>query len=98
MHAFIFSPARTAMQQGRGRTGMWVVEFEQQSARRPDPLMGWTSSSDTRQQVKLEFESREAAVAYCEKRGFEYSVRAAQRRQVRPKAYADNFRWNRVSG
>ena len=77
---------------------MWVVEFEQQSARRPDPLMGWTGSSDTRQQVRLEFASREAAEAWCEKRGFEYSVRAARQRRVRPKAYADNFRWNRVAG
>ena len=85
------------MQQGRGRTGMWVVEFEQQSARRPDPLMGWTGSSDTPQQVRLEFASCEAAEAYCEKRGFEYSVRAPHPRRVRPKAYADNFRWNRVA-
>ena len=59
--------------------------------------MGWTSSSDTRQQVRLEFATREAAVAYCEKRGFDYSVRARQQRAVRPKAYADNFRWNRVA-
>ena len=98
MQACIFSPARTAMQQGRARTGMWVVEFEQQSARRPDALMGWTSSRDTRQQVRLEFATQEAAVAYCEKRGLEYSVRAPQQRRVRPKAYADNFRWNRVVG
>ncbi len=98
MQACIFSPARTAMQQGRARTGKWVVEFEQVSARRPDPLMGWTSSRDTRQQVRLEFATQEAAVAYCEKHGLEYSVRAPQQRRVRPKAYADNFRWNRVVG
>ena len=98
MQACIFSPARTAMQQGRGRTGMWVVEFEQQSARRPDPLMGWTGSSDTRQQVRLEFATREAAVAYCDKHGLEYSLRAPPQRHVRPKSYADNFRWNRVAG
>ena len=83
---------------GPGRTGMWVVEFEQESARQVDPLMGWTSSNDTRQQVRLEFATQEAALAYCEKRGLEYSLRAPQQRRVRPKAYADNFRWNRVSG
>jgi len=97
MRARIFSPARTAMQQGRARTGMWVVEFEQRSARRTEPLMGWTSSADTRQQVRLEFPTCEAAVAYCEKRGFDYSVRAPQERRVQPRAYADNFRWNRVA-
>ena len=98
MRACIFSPTRTAMQQGRGRTGMWVVEFEQESARQLDPLMGWTGSRDTRQQVRLEFATQEAALAYCEKRGLEYSLRAPQQRRVRPKAYADNFRWHRVSG
>ena len=82
MRACIFSPTRTAMQQGRGRTGMWVVEFEQESARQLDPLMGWTSSRDTRQQ-RLEFATQEAALAYCEKRGLEYSLRAPQQRRVR---------------
>ncbi len=77
---------------------MWVVEFEQASARRLDPLMGWTSSSDTRQQIRLEFATREAAVAYCEKHGLDYSLRTLQQRQVKPKSYADNFRWNRVVG
>ena len=98
MRACIFSPARTAMQQGRGRTGMWVVEFEQESARRPEPLMGWTGSRDTRQQVRLEFATQEAAVAYCRRRGLDYSLRAPQPRRVKPKSYSDNFRWNRVAG
>ncbi len=97
MRVCIYSPARTAMQQGRGRTGGWVVEFEPRSAGRIDPLMGWTGSSDTRQQLRLEFPSREDAIAYCNRRGLEYRLRAPHRRQVRQKAYADNFRWNRVA-
>ena len=39
-----------------------------------DPLMGWTSSDDMRQQVQLEFDTREEAVAYAEKHGIPYQV------------------------
>ena len=62
------------MQSGRARTRDWVVRFEPKAARRIDPLMGWTSSSDTDQQVTMRFPTREAAVAYCERRGISYQV------------------------
>ena len=67
MRARIYKPARNAMQSGRARTKLWLLEYEPESARVPDPLMGWTSSHDMRQQVALEFDTREEAVAYAEK-------------------------------
>ena len=86
------------MQQGRAGTRNWVVEFERQPARSIDPLMGWTSSSDTREQLHLAFAAREEAVAYCERQGIDYVVEDPQERQVVPKSYASNFRWDRVEG
>ena len=56
MGARIYKPARTAMQSGTAMTKRWVLEFDPASARRLDPLMGWTSSDDMRSQVRLEFE------------------------------------------
>ena len=50
--ARIFMPPRNAMQSGRGRTKLWRLEFDQDKAREIEPLMGWTSSGETRQQVK----------------------------------------------
>lgn len=96
MQARIYRPAKTAMQSGRAKTRDWVLRFEPRAARRIDPLMGWTSSSDTGQQVKLHFPTKEDAVAYCEKHGIDYRVQEPRQRKVQLKSYADNFRYDAV--
>jgi hypothetical protein len=95
MRARIFQPPKTAMQSGRAGTDHWVLEFEPASPQRPDPLMGWIGSTDTQQQVKLTFDTREEAVAYAEKQGISYEVELPHQRHVKPKLYADNFRHGR---
>ncbi len=92
----IYQPSKTAMQSGRGGTKRWMLEFEPGARREMDPLMGWTSSRDTRAQVRMSFDTLEEAVAYAEKQGYAYSVQSAQERTVRPKSYSDNFRYDRV--
>ncbi|MEM9169623.1 MAG: ETC complex I subunit [Pseudomonadota bacterium] len=96
MFARIFQPAKTAMQSGKAKARSWVLEFESEAARRIDPLMGWTSGADTRAgQVRLTFETREAAVRYAEERGIPYAVEAPKTAQPVVKAYADNFAYKR---
>ncbi len=95
MQVRIFQPAKTAMQSGRANTRRWVVEFEPNAARQVEPLMGWTSSKDTRGQLSLWFDSREEAVAYAEKHGLMFTLEEARPHRVRPKIYADNFRYDR---
>jgi ETC complex I subunit conserved region len=95
MRARIYKPARNAMQQGKARTKLWLLEFEPESAKAPDPLMGWTSSDDMRQQVGLEFDTSEEAVAYAEKHGIAYQVFEPHTPKPRAKAYSDNFRFDR---
>ena len=80
------------MQSGKAKTGTWVLEFEQSEARKPDPLMGWTGSSDTQAQVKLTFPSKEAAKAYAEKYGIAARVHSTPAKSLKLQAYADNFR------
>ena len=92
----IYQPAKTAMQSGRGNTRRWILEFEPAVKREADPLMGWTSSADTRRQLRMYFDSREEAVAYAESNGLSYTVDASHDRKIRPKSYADNFRYDRV--
>ena len=87
----IYKPARNAMQSGKGKADCWVLEFEPTGPRGRDPLMGWTSSSDTRQQLKLSFETREEAVAYAQAHGIPFQVFEPQERKKIIKAYADNF-------
>jgi len=98
MQARIFQPPKTAMQQGRARTDRWLLEFEPQQPRKIEPLMGWTSSGDTRQQLRLWFDTREEAEAYCQRQGIMYVVEAPETnaRKVQPKAYGDNFAYGRA--
>lgn len=96
MTARIFKPAKTAMQSGLARTKEWLLEHEPQSARDIDPLMGWTSSRDMTQQVKLSFETKEEAIAYAERHGIAYILEEPQPRKAVRKAYADNFKFGRI--
>jgi len=98
MKAIIYRPSKTAMQSGRARSRRWTLEFDAETARRIDPLMGWTSSGDMRQQVRLRFESEAEAIAYCEKHGIDYEIRPPQDRRVKPKSYAENFSYYSVRG
>lgn len=92
----IFRPSKTAMQSGRGKTHQWLMEFETSAPNRVEPLMGWTSGADTRNQLRLRFESREEAVAYAAARGLTAVVVDPQERTLKPKSYAENFRPDRI--
>ena len=91
----IYKPAKTAMQSGSARTKEWVVENEPAAPRQIDPLMGWTSSVDTGAQVRLEFATKEEAIAYCERKGIPYQVIEPKESVHRQVAYADNFSFRR---
>jgi hypothetical protein len=97
MRARIYQPARTAMQAGTAKTKTWMLDFVPAAARSLDPLMGWTSSDDMNSQVRLQFDTREAAEAYAKAYGIDYSVAEAKGRKVniRPGGYGDNFATNR---
>jgi hypothetical protein len=95
MLARIYQPAKSATQSGLARTRRWVLEFEPRVARSIEPLMGWTSSEDMNQQVVLEFETQEEAVAYARKHGIGYQVFEPHQPAAKSKAYSDNFRFDR---
>ena len=95
MTARIYKPAKTAMQSGFGNTKAWVLDFEPEQPRQVEPLMGWTSSTDMRQQVCLRFASQEEAIAYCERHGIAYQAFDATPAARRTAAYADNFAYGR---
>ena len=99
MTARIYKPSKTAMQSGRSATVSrgydWVLEFPRKSAVRPDRLMGWQSSSDTVRQVKMRFPNKRTAIAYAESNNISYQVSEPKSRKVKPRAYADNFAFER---
>ncbi|MCX7560380.1 ETC complex I subunit [Sulfitobacter sp. F26204] len=93
MRARIYQPARTAMSSGTAKTNHWVLEFAPSEARGVDPLMGWTSSSDTQAQVRLTFETKSAAVEYANENGISAQVQLPNKRKpnIRAGGYGENF-------
>ncbi len=95
MTARIYLPARNAMQSGQSKD-KWILEYEPESPRRVEPLMGWTSSADMKSQVRLRFDSKEEAIAYATRNGVDYRLEEPKRPQRKTVSYSDNFRPNRV--
>jgi hypothetical protein len=91
MLAKIYRPAKTAMQSGKGKASVWLLEFEAASARSIDPLMGWTSSTDMDGQVRLSFETRDEAVAAAKRLNLAFRVIDKPDPKRIIKAYSDNF-------
>ena len=83
---------RRTTQSGKANAGRWLLEFEREEPLRPDPLTGWAGSSDTKPQVRLNFATKDAAIAYCETPRFRLSSRPAGPVKLKLQAYADNFR------
>jgi hypothetical protein len=96
MAARIYKPARTAMQQGMAGTREWVLEYEPEKAKLIEPLMGWTSSAETKPQVRMSFASKEEAVAFAVRQGIAFRLEEPQEAVVRPKSYAENFKFGRL--
>lgn len=94
--ARIFQPPKSAMQSGRGKSAGWVLEYAPAEAKALDPLTGWYGSGDMRGQIRLQFDTREQAIAYAEGQGIAYEAEAAAAAAaITPKVYADNFRFGR---
>ena len=94
--ARIYSPARSATTSGAAKTKHWVLEYERESPRTVEPLMGYTSSRDMLSQVKLTFDTQEEAVDYATREGIAYRVETPKRPRKHRRSYADNFRYDRA--
>ncbi len=96
MRARIYQHPKSAMQSGHAGTQEWRLDYAPTVHRQADPLMGWSGGTETQTQVTLHFDTREAAVGYAERHGIAYDLELPPPRRIRPKAYADNFRFGRV--
>jgi hypothetical protein len=98
MTARIYRQSPSVTQSGPGPAKPWRLDFDIETPRSIEPLMGWTSSGDMKQQVRLRFSSKEEAVAYAEREGVPYRVEeptlnVASRRTA---SYSDNFKTSRI--
>jgi hypothetical protein len=88
--AKIYIPNKNPMQSGQGKNDKWILEFITTDPTN-NPLMGWESSSDTSDEVKLVFSSKELAVNYANKKKIDYELIEPKKRKVVKKSYSDNF-------
>jgi hypothetical protein len=95
MTARIYRPAKTAMQSGRAKTKDWQLDYDPEEPRQIESLMGWTSSADMKQQLRLRFATSEEAIAYCERLGIPYRVLPEKQPARQIIAYSDNFAFTR---
>jgi len=83
------------MQSGKGKSKQWVLVHEPASAREIEPLMGYTATTDTQVQVKLNFETLEEAETYARANGIPYTVQPPHSSTPKRSSYPDNFRSDR---
>ncbi|MCJ1339848.1 NADH:ubiquinone oxidoreductase 21kD subunit [Bachmanniomyces sp. S44760] len=89
----IYRPTKTATQSGHWHGHHWRMDWDPLSKgyRWENPLMGWQSSADFMQGTHLNFQSKEDAINFANKQGYEYFVQEPNERRILPKAYANNF-------
>ena len=73
------------MQSGLKKTKMWIIEFEFDPSLKKDVLMGWNSSKNTTKQLKLNFDSLDDAILWCQKNSYQYRVVDQTFKSVKPK-------------
>jgi len=90
----IYVPAKNAMQSGSHLTHTWMIEFETRE-RWENSLMGWSSSADPLSNMQVRFTTREDAIAFVEKNGWQYQLEEPKYRKPKVKSYGANFSWNK---
>ena len=79
------------MQSGLGKTKQWLAEYISEKDKTKDSLMGWNSSLNTREQIKIFFDTKEQAIEYAKKNNISYKVIEPKKKEFVIKSYADNF-------
>ncbi|GAO17383.1 uncharacterized protein UV8b_00180 [Ustilaginoidea virens] len=89
----IYKESKPATQSGDFRTERWRMDWDilPKGHRWENPLMGWQSSGDFMQGTHVNFKTKEDAVHFAEKQGYDYFVQEPNSRKFTPKAYANNF-------
>jgi hypothetical protein len=98
-YARIYSPSKTAMQSGKAKTGEWILQYDTCEDQFEDPVMGWTGSTSTLNQVTFYFDTLGEAISFSLERGLDFRLYSnTEKPNLDPpqkKSYADNFRHNK---
>ncbi|MDJ1304883.1 MAG: ETC complex I subunit [Candidatus Midichloria sp.] len=95
MAARIYQAFRSTTQSGKKSLGKWVLEFTPQTKNFIEPVMGWTGGYDTlASEVKLYFNSKEAAMNYAANSSIEYEMLEPKPSKITLNSYINNFSHN----
>ncbi|KAJ3212480.1 hypothetical protein HDU67_003771 [Dinochytrium kinnereticum] len=89
----IYRPANTPTQSGSARPNHWKIDFDVQD-RWENPLMGWSSSADPVQALQVKFLTKDDAILFAERQGYDYWIDLPKEGRIGPKLYADNFKYS----
>ncbi|KAG6820705.1 hypothetical protein H0H93_012758 [Arthromyces matolae] len=89
----IYQPTQNTMQSGGAKSERWRIDWDilQGAGRWENPLMGYASSADYMQGTRLSFRSKEDAMHFAEKQGWDYYVQPPTVKRIPPKNYAENY-------
>ncbi|KAI0036448.1 ETC complex I subunit conserved region-domain-containing protein [Vararia minispora EC-137] len=89
----IYQPTRNTMQSGGAKMERWRIDWDilPGGGRWENPLMGWASSADYMQGTRISFRSKEDAIHFAEKQGWDYYVQPPGAKNIPPKNYSENF-------
>ncbi|KAL7420887.1 ndufs4 NADH dehydrogenase Fe-S protein subunit [Cryptotrichosporon argae] len=89
----IFKPTKSTMQSAKGKTKVWKMDWDvlPGAGRWTNPLIGWASSADYMQGTALQFRTKEEAIAFAERQGWEYMIEQPKPARIPPKNYANNY-------
>ncbi|KAF9019033.1 hypothetical protein BDZ89DRAFT_1021088 [Hymenopellis radicata] len=91
----IYQPTRNTMQSGGAKMERWRIDWDilPGGGRWENPLMGWASSADYMQGTRISFRSKEDAIHFAEKQGWDYYVQPSVVKRVPPKNYSENYKY-----
>ncbi|KAJ3062313.1 hypothetical protein HDU99_005257 [Rhizoclosmatium hyalinum] len=89
----IFRPANTPTQNGSARANHWRIDFDTQD-KWENSLMGWASSADPVQALSLKFLTKEDAILFAERQGYDYWVDLPKESGFKVKQYSSNFKYS----
>ncbi|SGY19457.1 BQ5605_C014g07653 [Microbotryum silenes-dioicae] len=92
----IFRPSPPSSQSAKATSHHWRIDWDilQGAGRWENPLMGWASTADYLQGTHLKFNTKDAAIHFCEKQGYQYFVQEPQQAKFKPKSYASNYNYS----
>ena len=71
MKALIYQPSKTVTQSGKNSD--WLLEYRGEEVRPIiEDKMAWTSSTNTQNQVKIKFSSKESAISFAKENNIDF--------------------------